>query len=195
MTIDNKNVIQDVEQRDIAYAREYWKNPQRTPSDFFNMLQTIEESSEKKLIKIKADPSSESGRQLLSAYRRLGKAMGYSFGQFKRDGDNSVCQIQEGDINNSQVQQAQKDREYMKLFWTKYTSNKPELYFTGLKAGINGNDPGLYQFIGIGETSKTLDEDSRAKLSTVRIMARAFGLQVGSFKISENAGTAVAKIK
>jgi hypothetical protein len=193
MVIDNKNIIQDIEQRDIVYARKYWKDPQRKPSDFFNMLQTIEESSEIQLVRIKADTSNENDRQLLSAYRRLGKAMGYSFGEFKKDGEDSICQIQEGDINNTQVQQGQKDREYMKLFWTKYVSNKPELYFTSLKAGIEGDDSGLYQFIGIDADTKTLAEDSRAKLSTIRIMTRAFGQQVGNFKISEHSGTAVAK--
>lgn len=188
--IDNKNIVQNSEEKDIIYARKYWENPQRTPRDFFEMLETLENSVDIKTLEVNTDLATKTGKQLLSAYRRLGTSLGYSMGEFKKNNDKSICTIDEGDPNNTHVQQGQKDREYMKIYWSKYAKDDPDTFFSGIKSAIDENENNT-----LSTFADKNDEYLLARLSTFRVMSRAFGIKVGNYTFSPRAGTAIAPIK
>jgi hypothetical protein len=190
-----KDQLTPLMKEDLLYAQKYWKQPNRTVQDFLGMFDALENNARHGEIAISVDLHTEEGKQLLSAYRRLGQAIGIDVGQFRRVGDKSVAPIKEGDSRLQQVQEGLSDRANTKIYWSKYASDKPTYFKSlsiGVRDGIDHNS--IVAFIG-GDTPGTLDEKSRAVLSAKRVLTRAFGYMAGKYDIYFRSGTAVAPAK
>lgn len=194
MSIDNKNNIPNLEDKDVIYVKEYWKDSKNTPENFFKMMETIEESSKEGVIKIKVTGNTEDNNRHIAAHRRMAAALGFSIGSFGINGEECLAKISEGDDNDPRVKGAKRDREYMKLYFSKYSNYPPEVTFKGVKSIVENYTDRLTFFIGVDKDGK-LDEESKAQLSTRRIIARSLGYKVGKFESHPKNVSAVAKIR
>jgi len=146
-------------------------------------------------IAMPADPYSEEGKQILSAHRRLGQAIGIEVGQFKRVGGQAVATIKEGDPRLQQVQEGRRDRINARIYWQKFAPDR-QTYFESMSVGIRASIDmnGIYAFIG-SDNQNQLDEKTKATLSAKRVLARAFGFKIGKFDLHHNSGTADAPLR
>jgi hypothetical protein len=160
------------------------------------MFESLEAGIKNKTVIVNTEPNTEEGRQLLSAYRRLGLALGMDVGQFKRMVAQSVAPVQEGDPRLRSVQQGLRDREYTAMYWRKYASDSPQEYFVGMRDAIHeGEKTNTLMRLIYAPTGNNPDEKSKAMLSARRVLARSFGYLVGSYDIHGQSGTAIAPLK
>ncbi|KKQ92095.1 MAG: hypothetical protein UT17_C0003G0118 [Candidatus Woesebacteria bacterium GW2011_GWB1_39_10] len=184
--------------KDLIYARKYWEKPDRGYEDFANMMNGVVVGAKNGMLSLVANPATEDGKELISAYRRLGNAIGIDLKQFSFNPKTEISHalVYEGDDSIPEVVHAEKDRDYaIRLL---IEDKDRDAFFKAMKSSLketlSRGDNIFVQLIG-GDKPGELSEDSKARLSARRVLYKAFGYNVGQWDVRLKSGTAILNIE